>query len=327
MTILVTGAAGFIGSHLIRELKVRKKEEIIGFDNFSEYYSAEYKRFRVEKLVKDSPVFSGDICDQARLNEIFRKFEIKTVFHLAGQAGVRVKESQYKMYINSNILGFVNVMSACKEFGIENFIYASSSSVYGNSSRRPFSENEDNLQPTSLYGETKKLNEIIVSQLTNYNYKMKIRGLRFFTVYGPWGRPDMLYFKLISSALHGKVFDLFGNGNVKRDMTYIDDVVDSIILLQRELELRSEGFNDVVNIGGGRPVSMNHLIDLVEKNTHSKVVYVGKDESSHEMFETEADWTYLETLIGKHPKIDTQLGIEKTINWAKENSNLDVLRQ
>jgi len=321
MTILVTGGAGFIGSSLVNNL-IGLGQSVVALDALTNYYSRDLKKSRLEILGKSTnfKFYKGDVCDKRFLSKIFNKHEFTTIYHLAAQAGVRLPISESHKYIDSNIQGFINVAEQSIEHNVDKLLYASSSSVYGDEARIPFSETELNLNPSSIYGVSKLANEKLASVLSKSS-ATKFRGLRFFTVYGPWGRPDMAYFKLIASALTGMEFKLYGSGSIKRDFTYIDDIVDSIVLLSNELENRPKGYNDLVNIGGGKPISIAQVIAHVEKQTRVKIGVNKLSSNKFDLQETCADFTYLNSLINQKPSVSFESGLGKTIEWA---SNYEV---
>jgi UDP-glucuronate 4-epimerase len=319
MTILVTGGAGFIGSSLINQL-IGIGQSVVAVDSLSDYYSVDLKKSRLEILSKSKnfKFFKGDVCDKDFLNKIFNTHKFTSIHHLAAQAGVRLPISESFKYIDSNIQGFLNIAEKSIEHDVDKFMYASSSSIYGDEAKIPFSESELNLNPSSIYGVSKLANEKLASVLSKSS-TTKFRGLRFFTVYGPWGRPDMAYFKLIASALTGMEFKLYGNGSIKRDFTYIDDIVDSIVLLSNELDNRPKGFNDLVNIGGGKPISISQVIEQVEKETGAKIEVNKLPPNKLDLQETCADFTYLNSLISQKPSVSFESGLAKTIEWAVNN--------
>lgn len=321
MTTLITGVAGFIGSHLAKSL-LDDGDFVIGIDNLNDYYSVELKRSRLQELRRHQnfKFEHTDISDLPSLKPIFEKNNINTIFHLAAQAGVRLQISEFNRYIESNLTGFANVSLSAIQFSVGNFIYASSSSVYGDSERYPYSEKETGLTQKSFYGATKFSNEIL-SQALARNSQTKFRGLRFFTVYGPKGRPDMAYFKLLNSALNGNEFHLFGDGSIKRDFTYIADVVTAIKKLDNELSLRNEGYSDVVNVGGGKPHSMHDLITSIEKISGNKINVIEQQPEKTDVKETIADHKLQEKLIGFVPQTTLDNGILELFKWANTLEN------
>lgn len=316
MIYLVTGAAGFIGSNLVKKLLIGGNS-VVGIDNMNDYYAKELKEFRSAKLgqFKDFKFIKCDLQDKEKILEIISVYKPETIIHLAAQAGVRLPIDQYYKYVDSNIVGFQNIVEAAISREIPNFLYASSSSVYGDQSQLPYSESESKLVPTSFYGITKLANELLVNVLIPKS-RTKARAMRFFTVYGPMGRPDMAYFRLINSALNDEEFNLFGDGTVERDFTYIDDVVNSCVLLANELSTREAGYCDTVNIGGGKPVSMMHLIEMIENQTGKKIKIKSRPENNADVRVTKANDNYLKSIIASDTFTTLDCGIETTLEWA-----------
>lgn len=326
MRILVTGAAGFIGSALCEQL-VLSDHEVTAVDNFSDYYDISLKHLRVKELLSplNLVVLDLDICDQSKVKKVIASSRPEVVIHLAAQAGVRLGVSESYKYVDSNLVGFSNVLISTIENKVPKFLYASSSSVYGDKADIPYRESESNLQPNSFYGSTKLANELLTPTLVK-NSETVARGLRFFTVYGPWGRPDMAYFRMIANVIAGTEFNFFGDGTIERDFTFIDDAVRSVINLTLEMEERKSGFSDVVNLGGGRPLSMNYLLEIVGSLTGKKVSFERFETNLNDARKTMSDSTYIQKLIGSKPSTKLEDGISITIDWASRNeisSNLD----
>jgi UDP-glucuronate 4-epimerase len=326
MRILVTGAAGFIGSAICEQL-VLSDHNVTAVDNFSDYYDVSLKHLRVKELLNsvNLEVLNLDICDQVKVEKIIASSSPEIVIHLAAQAGVRLGVSDSRKYVDSNLVGFSNVLISAIENKIPKFLYASSSSVYGDKADIPYRESELNLHPNSFYGSTKLANELLVPTLVK-NSKTTARGLRFFTVYGPWGRPDMAYFRMIANVIAGAEFKFFGDGSIERDFTFISDAVRSVINLTLELEGRKPGFSDVVNLGGGRPLSMNYLMEVVSSLTGKKVSFERFETNLNDARKTMSDASYIQNLIGSKPSTKLEDGISKTIEWASRNEisvNLD----
>jgi UDP-glucuronate 4-epimerase len=321
MKYLVTGAAGFIGSHLCKRLAT-EGNEVVAVDNFSDYYHVNLKKLRVEKLLTpiQVEVLNLDISDRYAIDDLFVKSNPQVVINLAAQAGVRLPTNQVHKYVNSNLVGFSNVLQSTVRNEIPFFLYASSSSVYGNQAAIPYTESEQNLHPNSFYGATKLTNELLTPTLIK-NSATIARGLRFFTVYGPWGRPDMVYFRMIANILTGNELNLFGDGEIERDFTYIEDAVDSIIQLTLEFQDRQRDFSDIVNIGGGKPYSMNYLIQMINRVSNSNVSFNRKPEHKNDVKKTMADTKYIQSLIKSKPSTDLETGILETIKWA---NNLEI---
>ena len=271
MKYLITGAAGFIGSHLCNKLAI-EGNEVIAIDNFSDYYDVNLKALRVEKLLTPLKVkvLRVDISDFQAIDELIVSSKPQVVINLAAQAGVRLPTEQVYRYVNSNLVGFSNVLQSTVSNNVPYFLYASSSSVYGDRAKVPYNEKEKNLNPNSFYGATKLTNELLTPTLLK-NSATRARGLRFFTVYGPWGRPDMAYFRMIANVLSGSEFTLYGDGSAQRDFTYIGDVINLVNLLTKELTGRTSGFNDVVNLGGGKPYSILDLVELITNLSGNRI--------------------------------------------------------
>ena len=320
MKYLVTGAAGFIGSHLCQRLAT-EGNEIVAIDNFSDYYDVSLKKLRVEKLLTplQLKVLSVDISDKNAIDELIVSSKPQVVINLAAQAGVRLPTDQIHKYVNSNLVGFSNVLQSTVSNKIPYFLYASSSSVYGDQAAIPYTESEQKLHPNSFYGATKLANELLTPTLIK-NSSTIARGLRFFTVYGPWGRPDMAYFRMIANVVSGSEFNFFGDGSVERDFTYIDDAVNSVIELSKELDKRKPGYSDVVNLGGGRPLSMNYLLENINKISKAEVKFNRQSSNSNDAKKTMSDSSYIQSLIGSKPETKLEDGINKTYQWALQSN-------
>jgi len=316
MQYLITGAAGFIGSFLCHKL-AKEGNKIIAIDNFSNYYDVGLKNNRVKELLEplDMDIVNLDIVDNAKFDNLVSKSKPDVVINLAAQAGVRLPLKETDKYVNNNLVGFSNVLRSTVNNKVPFFLYASSSSVYGDKAAIPYIESEQNLHPTSFYGATKLANELLTPTLIQ-NSSTAARGLRFFTVYGPWGRPDMAYFRMIANVISGSEFNFFGDGSVERDFTFIDDAVNSVISLTTELQKRKPGYSDVVNLGGGRPLSMNYLLQTVSSISKIEVKFNRLNSNSNDAKKTMSDSKYIESLIGSKPNTKLEDGIAKTIEWA-----------
>jgi UDP-glucuronate 4-epimerase len=325
MTILVTGAAGFIGRSLCEALLLQG-QEVFGVDNLNDFYSVQLKEKRLETLShhKKFRFEKINLTDDDFVKDLFANTSFKYVYHLAAQAGVRLKPKELDRYVSSNISAFTNVLNSTIENSVPNFIYASSSSVYGDVDNNLLSEASTPNFPTSYYGSTKLFNEHaarVLSKGTN----TKTRGLRFFTVYGPMGRPDMAYFRIATSLLASTEFRLFGDGNIRRDFTYIDDAIQSVVLLAEQLDSIREEHSDVVNVGGGRPQSMRELIETAENLTGRKLHIVKTPAHSNDVQRTEADTKLIEKLTGFKPSIPIEIGMANFLEWAKHNDVSEFL--
>jgi UDP-glucuronate 4-epimerase len=326
MHILVTGAAGFIGSALCGQL-VKLGNQVTAIDNFSNYYDLNLKQARVNELLHPHSldVINLDICDRDGMDKLIKSKCFDAVINLAAQAGVRLSLNETSKYIENNLIGFSNVLLSTVQNKVPILLYASSSSIYGNRSQTPYSESEQNLHPTSFYGATKLANELLTPTLVKGS-STSARGLRFFTIYGPWGRPDMAYFRMIANTISGSEFNFYGDGSIERDFTYVSDAVSSIIGLMDELKSHESGYADVVNVGGGHPVSMNYLLETINLQTNSKVEFNRLAANSNDVMKTMADSTLLKKLIGSYPQIKIEEGVANTIEWAQKpeiSANLD----
>jgi len=317
MKILITGAAGFVGSHLA-SLLVEEGNEVHGIDNLSPYYAPDLKKLRLTSLLepKNIKFVNLDLVDGKPLRQFLEKNNYESVIHLAAQPGVRTPLNRSNEYIENNVQAFTNVLQAVTELEVPNFLYASSSSVYGNSKQIPYSETSEDIHPVSIYGATKRANELLAPAYVRES-KTRARGLRFFTVYGPWGRPDMAYFRLINSGINKTEFTRFGDGKVKRDFTYISDITHQISGLLNELRNRQKGFSDIVNIGGGNPHSLNDLIESVNSGLGSNIQILNSGMNPNDTLYTCADVSLQKSLTGFVPKISLESGIEETIKWAQ----------
>jgi UDP-glucuronate 4-epimerase len=326
--VLLTGASGFIGAHIFRSLASDLSNVVVGLDSYSNYYSPHLKRMRFEALCEEhrARVINADISNQEKTNSVFEEFRPQVVVHLAAQAGVRLSPNHFDEYSRSNLFGFVNVMNAAVKCEVESVVYASSSSVYGDNASLPLTEEEGNLSPTSLYGSTKLSNEIIAATFSR-RYGIRTRGLRFFTVYGPWGRPDMAYFRILSALQNRDTFYLSGDGSVKRDFTYIDDVVTLTRDLTSELKLRTSGFHDVVNLGHGSPHSMMELIETLENLSGEKLKVSKLSVEPSDVKTTHASSTYRESLIGKVPATSLVDGLIRFVQWGRDETIRPLLQE
>ena len=320
MKILVTGAAGFVGSHVLKRLK-ELELDVDGIDNFSSYYSVDYKNLRLEYLglTRGSDVITCDISDYEQVSELISRIKPDYIIHLAAQAGVRLSLKDSRSYISANVAGFQNITRLSIENRVKGIVYASSSSVYGDSTPTPYKEVSISLRPKSLYGVTKLSNELF-AEIQSKSNNLRFRGLRYFTVYGPWGRPDMAYFRIAAAALGQGKFTLFGDGTIQRDFTYIDDVVENTIALFRDLTRREEKFNDIVNIGGSRPLEMKYLIDLISKRGSHPMDLSRGEESKLDSRITMADNSYLKSILGELKFTGLEEGVENLMDWVRQEN-------
>jgi UDP-glucuronate 4-epimerase len=316
MRVLVTGAAGFIGHAVSKELSIRG-ETVLGVDKYTQYYSTDLKRQRVAELknIYNVEVKDHDLNNFFLTSAIISKFQPECIIHLAGQPGVRLPLARSIEYVSENSGAFTVCLSSAIQNEIPRFLYASSSSVYGNSIEKNLSETLTGLRPISAYGASKLSTEFLAPTLL-HNSNTKARGLRFFSVYGPWGRPDMAYFRIICSALTKSKFGILGDGHSSRDFTYIDDVTESLILLDQDLAKREASFHDVVNVGGGKPHSVLDMIKFVEELSDKKINLELKPRDQNDVNSTRADFSYLKSLINMVPSIDLKSGLASCIEWA-----------
>ena len=324
--ILVTGAAGFIGSAVAEKL-IQQGNTVYALDSYSNYYSQNLKKARAERLkdIYGLKVRNVDLSDKKQVAKFLENHITDVVIHLAAQPGVRLPTSENHKYVRDNLVGFANIANQSCIAEVKAFLYASSSSVYGNSDSEELSENMLGIKPISFYGATKLSNEVMANSLA-FTSNTKFRGLRFFTVYGPWGRPDMAYLKIIDAAINKKSFQLFGDGSKARDFTYVTDVVESVIKLGDELLGRSPGMSDIVNIGGGHPVSMNTLIKTIENTLQTSITVTQGQNVLGDVTRTNANTDYLKSLIEFGEFVGVQEGIERTIEWAQEMEQRGNLR-
>ena len=342
-TILVTGAAGFIGSNLVKRLYNDVEDvTVIGIDNMNDYYDVRLKEARLEELsAHPSFVFvKGSIADKAIITEIFEKYKPQVVVNLAAQAGVRYSITNPDAYIESNLIGFYNILEACRHSydngatGVEHLVYASSSSVYGSNKKVPYSTDDKVDNPVSLYAATKKSNELLAHAYSKL-YNIPSTGLRFFTVYGPCGRPDMFYFGATQKLLKGETIQIFNYGNCKRDFTYIDDIVEGVIRVMQGAPEKQNGEDGlplppyaVYNIGGGTPENLlDYINTLQEELVRAEVLPSDFDFDAHKKLVgmqpgdvpvTYADSAALERDYGFTPKIGIREGLRAFAEWYKE---------
>lgn len=308
-TILVTGAAGFIGFHLAQKLNARG-DFVIGLDNFNEYYTPLLKRKRADMLKNlGIEVFEGDICNTSLLKELFENQQFTHVVHLAAQAGVRYAQKRPDAYLKSNLEGFLSILECCKHFPAVKLVYASSSSVYGTNEKIPFSITDRTDHPANLYAATKKANELMAYSY-HHLYSIKMVGLRYFTVYGPWGRPDMAYFHFTDAIEKGKPIELFDRGQMERDFTYIDDAVEGTVAA-----LDCESTFEVFNIGNNAPASVITLVETLEKLLNKKAIKIEAKPMLGEVKTTFADIEYSTQRLKFLPKTTLEKGLKAFVEW------------
>ncbi len=305
--VFITGIAGFIGYHLAKHLAARG-DHVVGCDHFNAYYDPNLKRERVNNL-GDIEVIDCDIQDRKTLEEYFAKNSITHLVHLAAQPGVRYSLTHPQPYVDSNLNGFVQILELCKAYPKTKLLFASSSSVYGLNEKRPFSESDPTDQPANLYGASKKAGELLAYSY-HHLYKIPMTALRFFTVYGPWGRPDMAYYSFAKAILDGKPIPVFNNGKMERDFTFIDDIVDGI-LAAMDYDAPFETFN----LGNNRPEKLMDMISYLENALGAKAIIDYLPMQKGEVTATWADITKSQKLLGFSPSTSLEDGINQFAKW------------
>ncbi len=329
--ILVTGAAGFIGFHLVQRLQ-KHGHLITGFDNLNNYYDVSLKEDRLAILERlDGFTFvRGSLEDRPSVERLFQTGQFDYVINLAAQAGVRFSLQNPHSYIESNICGFLNILEGCRQSSVKHLVYASSSSVYGANATVPFSEHHSVDHPVSLYAATKKSNELMAHTYAHL-FGLPATGLRFFTVYGPWGRPDMAYFSFTKAILEGRSIDVFNHGLMRRDFTYIDDIVEGIVRVMDHLPCRDASWNAgtpdpatssapfrIYNIGNNQPVELGYFIELLEECLGKKAQKNLLPMQPGEVLVTYADVSDLADAVGFKPCTSIESGIERFVGWYRE---------
>jgi UDP-glucuronate 4-epimerase len=320
MTVLVTGAAGFIGYHTVKRL-CREGLEVVGIDNLNDYYSVELKHARL-KALESLPGFrfqALDIVDKPALMALFEKHAFTEVVHLAAQAGVRYSLDNPDVYAQSNLVGFLNMLEACRHHRPAHLIYASSSSVYGTNSKMPFCVEDSVDHPISLYAATKRANELLAHSYCHL-YGLKASGLRFFTVYGPWGRPDMALFKFTEAIIKGLPIDIYNHGQMSRDFTYIDDIVESIARLRSKPPVSNgpgDGVNRIFNIGRGQPVPLLEFVDCLESALGIKAQRNFMPLQAGDVVKTWADISALAEWVDFRPQVTVETGVAEFVKWYR----------
>lgn len=331
MKYLVTGAAGFIGFHTSQYL-LDRGDTVIGIDNLNDYYDPSLKEARLSQLTtNDSFSFHKiDIIDKEAIDTVFKSESPSHVIHLAAQAGVRYSLENPYAYIDSNITGFMNILEACRYHPVKHLVFASSSSVYGANTKMPFSVNHNVDHPLSIYAATKKANELMAHTYSHL-YDIPVSGLRFFTVYGPWGRPDMALFIFTRKILKGESIDVFNKGQHKRDFTYIDDIVEGVVRVSDNVATSNPDWNSdkpdpatskapyrLYNIGNNSPVELMYFIEQIEKNLNKKADKNYLPLQAGDVPETYANVDALIDYVGYSPSTSIESGIENFIKWYKD---------
>lgn len=310
-TVCLTGIAGFIGSW-VAEALTERGVRVIGVDNFNDYYEVTLKRDRVKRLKDKCKLYEADVADYKKMEIVFSENKIDQVCHLAAQAGVGYSLKNPFAYETANNLGTLNLLELCRHKGVPSFVYASSSSVYGGNTKIPFSVSDNVDKPISLYAATKKYNELI-AYTYHHLYELRSTGLRFFTVYGPWGRPDMALFKFTKAILEGKPIDVYNFGKMKRDFTYITDIVQGTVA-----SLEKDYPYEVFNLGNSKSVELNYFIEVIEKELGKKAQKNLLPLQPGDVPETFADIDKSRQMLGFDPQVSIEQGIQKFIAWYKE---------
>ena len=329
--VLVTGAAGFIGYHLSERL-LSAGDEVVGLDNLNDYYDPQLKEARLERLKKQKGFrfLRADLGDRTGVEKIWKETKPEVVVHLAAQAGVRYSLTHPHAYAKSNLEGMLDVLEACRAEQTGNLIFASSSSVYGLNQSMPFSERDNVDHPVSLYAATKKSNELMAHCYAHL-YGIPCTGLRFFTVYGPWGRPDMAYYKFTQNILEGREIELYGDGKMQRDFTYVDDIVEGVVRLTRHPAQPNPDWSGkkpdpatspapyrIYNIGNNQPVELGRFVAAIEEATGKKAKIVRKPMPPGDVVATAANVDDLEKVVGFRPKTTIEEGMKKFVEWYRD---------
>lgn len=335
MKLLITGAAGFIGFHLSQKL-LEEDYQVIGIDNLNDYYDPGLKKARLEILGSHNNFcfHKVDLKDKAEVDSIFETYKPTHVINLAAQAGVRYSIENPYAYVDSNLIGFINILEACRNYPVKHLLYASSSSVYGGNKVAPFSTNHNVDHPVSLYAATKKSNELMAHTYSHL-YRIPTTGLRFFTVYGPWGRPDMAYFSFTRDIIAGKPIKVFNHGKMERDFTYIDDIIEGILRLIDKIPAANKNWDEtkddistsfapykIYNIGNNQPVSLMRFINILEEKIGKEAEKIYMDMQPGDVLRTYADVSDLEKDIGFKPSTSLEQGLSEFVRWYKDYYNI-----
>jgi len=336
-TILITGASGFIGMHLTNRL-TSLGHTVLGLDNLNDYYELQLKKDRLQQLerLNNFTFIECDLIDKNKLDEVFKQYRPQYVINLAAQAGVRYSIENPYAYLDSNLTGFLNILEACRHYPVQHLLYASSSSVYGGNKVAPFSTNHNVDHPVSLYAATKKSNELMAHTYSHL-YGIPTTGLRFFTVYGPWGRPDMAYFSFTKDIIEGKSIKVFNHGKMERDFTYIDDIVEGITKLIPRAPRPNPEWDEstdelgasfapyrVYNIGNNQPVQLMKFIKVLEEKIGKEANKQYMEMQPGDVLRTYADVSELERDIEFKPSTSIEDGLGKFVDWYKEYYNIKL---
>ena len=320
--VLVTGCAGFVGFHVSRRL-LASGRKVLGIDNLNQFYNEGLKDARLQILQKTEgfEFVRGDIANLGWVQELFTDRDFGPVIHLAAQAGVRYSLENPHLYVQSNLVGFVNLLESAYRKNTPHFVFASSSSVYGANKKVPFSEQDNVDHPVSLYAATKKSNELM-AHVYAHLYRLPLTGLRFFTVYGPWGRPDMALFKFVKSIIEGKPIEVFNHGKMLRDFTYIDDIVEGVVRIM-EIPPAADGGESstpyrLYNIGNNQPVELTRLIAVLEEKLGKKAVQRFLPMQPGDVPTTYADIDELSRIAGYRPHTPIEVGVERFVEWYRQ---------
>ncbi len=336
MNILVSGTAGFIGYFVAKQL-LKLGYTVIGVDCVNNYYDVQLKESRLEMLRKNDKFIEVriDLCDRDKLADTFTKFMPKRVLNLAAQAGVRYSFENPYAYVDSNLVGFVNIEEQCRLHKVEHFVFASTASVYGANKKFPWSEHDSCNHQLSLYAATKKANEIIAHSYSHL-FNLPTTGLRFFNVYGPWGRPDMALFQFTRNIIQGKEINVYNNGNMLRDFTYVEDIAEAVIRIllgstpksnsdcqKSELNYPDPSISDVapfkiINIGNSKPINLMYFIELIEKEIEKKAILNYMPIQPGEVTKSEADNSELYRLYEFKPKVSVEQGVKEFVKWYRK---------
>jgi UDP-glucuronate 4-epimerase len=337
MKVLVTGTAGFIGSALAHRL-LDRGDEVVGIDNLNDYYDVRLKQSRLERLRTRAGFrfLKLDIIERKPMEELFASGKFDAVMHLAAQAGVRYSIENPAAYIDANVVGFLSILEGCRHSRVSHLVFASSSSVYGANTRLPFSEHDNVDHPVSLYAATKKTNELMAHSYSHL-YKLPCTGLRFFTVYGPWGRPDMALFKFTEGILAGRPIPVFNRGEMVRDFTYVDDIVEGIVRVIGQPAAPASSWSGerpdpatsyapwrIYNIGNSRPVKLMRYIEVLEQCLGRKAIVDLLPMQPGDVRATTANVSDLEQAVGFRPRTPVEEGVAKFVSWYKDYYQVEI---